>query len=361
MCVTSKRIAAIRASAFGPSQPASWRRGGGRDRLAWLLPGLALCFADPPLLGVVGRRLSRPDAQLHTALASLAVLDIFAIAGGFVLRAVAGGVAAPVALSRWFVLVVTSAALFVAAGKRHAELRRTSAPRRPDGQGRGVVGTTPRAVCACCWPAAAAWLCSPTPCGRSARVDGVPWRLLTVDPFSAYADPLRRSDPARQGRITGGAPARRPPAARRRGGVARPVRPWRPCRRAEATRPLASGRAAPQSGTSDLTGWGGGPARRGPGREARERGGLSTRARGGSALACRTPAARSPAAWDGATATRPSGRAVVVDTTAAAGVSLDAEHGLVRAQAGLTIGELLIASCPRAGWCRWCRGPSTCR
>ena len=36
------------------------------------------------------------------------MLDILAIAGGFVLPAVAGGVAAPVALSRWFLLVVAS-------------------------------------------------------------------------------------------------------------------------------------------------------------------------------------------------------------------------------------------------------------
>ena len=48
----------------------------------------------------------------------LLVLDLFAIAGGFVLRAVAGGVAAPVTLSRWFLLVITFAAVFVAAGKR---------------------------------------------------------------------------------------------------------------------------------------------------------------------------------------------------------------------------------------------------
>ena len=63
----------------------------------------------------------------------LLVLDILAIAGGFVLRAVAGGVAAPVTLSRWFLLVVTSAAVFVAAAKRYAELRATG-PRS-----RGVV------------------------------------------------------------------------------------------------------------------------------------------------------------------------------------------------------------------------------
>ena len=49
------------------------------------------------------------------------LLDLVALAGGFVLRAVAGGVAAPVGLSRWFVLVVTCVAIFVAAGKRLAE------------------------------------------------------------------------------------------------------------------------------------------------------------------------------------------------------------------------------------------------
>jgi len=54
-------------------------------------------------------------------------LDVVAIASGFVLRAVAGGVAAPVELSRWFVLVVTFAALFLAAGKRYAERLRADA------------------------------------------------------------------------------------------------------------------------------------------------------------------------------------------------------------------------------------------
>ena len=52
----------------------------------------------------------------------IAVADIGAIAGCFVLRAVAGGVAAPVGISRWFVLVISFAALFVAAGKRYADI-----------------------------------------------------------------------------------------------------------------------------------------------------------------------------------------------------------------------------------------------
>jgi decaprenyl-phosphate phosphoribosyltransferase len=54
------------------------------------------------------------------------VLDIVAIAGGFVLRAIGGGVAAPVGLSHWFLLVVTFSAVLVAAGKRYGELLRSS-------------------------------------------------------------------------------------------------------------------------------------------------------------------------------------------------------------------------------------------
>jgi decaprenyl-phosphate phosphoribosyltransferase len=44
------------------------------------------------------------------------------VAGGFVLRALAGGAATSVPLSRWFMLVTSFGALFVVAGKRYAEL-----------------------------------------------------------------------------------------------------------------------------------------------------------------------------------------------------------------------------------------------
>jgi decaprenyl-phosphate phosphoribosyltransferase len=52
----------------------------------------------------------------------IAIADIAAIAGAFVLRALAGATAAQVPISRWFILVVSFAALFVAAGKRYADL-----------------------------------------------------------------------------------------------------------------------------------------------------------------------------------------------------------------------------------------------
>ena len=51
----------------------------------------------------------------------VAVVDIVAIASGFILRAVAGGVAADVPLSRWFLIVASFGSLFVVSGKRHGE------------------------------------------------------------------------------------------------------------------------------------------------------------------------------------------------------------------------------------------------
>jgi len=53
----------------------------------------------------------------------VAVVDLVAIAGGFVLRAVAGAVAADVRMSSWFVLCTSFGSLFIVTGKRYAELR----------------------------------------------------------------------------------------------------------------------------------------------------------------------------------------------------------------------------------------------
>ncbi|HEX6312973.1 MAG TPA: decaprenyl-phosphate phosphoribosyltransferase [Acidimicrobiia bacterium] len=49
------------------------------------------------------------------------VVDLGAVAAGFVLRAIAGGVATDVALSDWFLIVAGAGSLFIVTGKRHAE------------------------------------------------------------------------------------------------------------------------------------------------------------------------------------------------------------------------------------------------
>ena len=52
-----------------------------------------------------------------------AVLDICIVSSGFLIRAIAGGVAASIPLSQWFLLVMAFGSLFMAAGKRYAELQ----------------------------------------------------------------------------------------------------------------------------------------------------------------------------------------------------------------------------------------------
>ncbi len=53
----------------------------------------------------------------------IAVVDLIAVASGFVLRAAGGATAAAVEMSSWFVLCTTFGSLFIVAGKRYAEIR----------------------------------------------------------------------------------------------------------------------------------------------------------------------------------------------------------------------------------------------
>jgi decaprenyl-phosphate phosphoribosyltransferase len=50
------------------------------------------------------------------------VLDICIVASGFLIRAIAGGVAAAIPLSQWFLLAAGFGSLFMVAGKRYAEM-----------------------------------------------------------------------------------------------------------------------------------------------------------------------------------------------------------------------------------------------
>jgi decaprenyl-phosphate phosphoribosyltransferase len=86
------------------------------------LGGLALAAAVHPALAAVGAGYLALTAAYTLWWRSVAVADIAAVAGCFVLRAVAGGVATSVPVSRWFMLVTSFGALFVVAGKRYAEL-----------------------------------------------------------------------------------------------------------------------------------------------------------------------------------------------------------------------------------------------
>jgi decaprenyl-phosphate phosphoribosyltransferase len=84
---------------------------------ALLLAGLTGLELVVLLLGYIG-----VQAAYALQLKHLAVLDISVVASGFLLRAVAGALAADLPLSQWFLLVAGFGSLFIVAGKRYSEL-----------------------------------------------------------------------------------------------------------------------------------------------------------------------------------------------------------------------------------------------
>jgi decaprenyl-phosphate phosphoribosyltransferase len=89
--------------------------------LLLLAVGLGVAAAvDWHLLVVVGSYVAVQVAY-SVRLKEMPVFDIAAVASGFVLRAVAGGAAAPVDISQWFLIVAGFGSLFIVAGKRSAE------------------------------------------------------------------------------------------------------------------------------------------------------------------------------------------------------------------------------------------------
>jgi decaprenyl-phosphate phosphoribosyltransferase len=93
-----------------------------RVAAALALLGLGIAFAVNLKLGALGIGYLALTASYSLWWRNVVALDILAIAAGFVLRALAGGVAADVYLSRWFVLVTAGCAIFLVAAKRYSEL-----------------------------------------------------------------------------------------------------------------------------------------------------------------------------------------------------------------------------------------------
>ena len=82
--------------------------------------GLSLALGGWPLALVVGLYAGlQPLYSLW--LRNMPVVDLVAVASGFVLRAVAGGVAVGVPISPWFLVVTSFGSIFLVSGKRTAE------------------------------------------------------------------------------------------------------------------------------------------------------------------------------------------------------------------------------------------------
>jgi decaprenyl-phosphate phosphoribosyltransferase len=79
----------------------------------WLTPNLALVMAV-----YLAMQLAYCFGLKHQA-----VIDICIVSSAYLIRAIAGGVAAAIPLSQWFLLMMAFGSLFMVAGKRYAELQ----------------------------------------------------------------------------------------------------------------------------------------------------------------------------------------------------------------------------------------------
>lgn len=79
----------------------------------WLTPNLAAVMAV-----YLGIQLAYCFGLKHQA-----VMDICIVSSGFLIRAIAGGAATGIHLTQWFLLMMAFGSLFMAAGKRYAELQ----------------------------------------------------------------------------------------------------------------------------------------------------------------------------------------------------------------------------------------------
>jgi decaprenyl-phosphate phosphoribosyltransferase len=85
------------------------------------LGGFAIAFAIRPAFLAVVAGYFAVTVAYTIWLKHMAVFDIAVVASGFIFRAIAGGVAVDVPISRWFLIVTSFGSLFVVAGKRYSE------------------------------------------------------------------------------------------------------------------------------------------------------------------------------------------------------------------------------------------------
>jgi decaprenyl-phosphate phosphoribosyltransferase len=83
--------------------------------------GLAATFSTPGLVAVLAVYLAL-TVSYSLWLKHQPVIDLAIVSSGFLLRAMAGGLAAHIPLSQWFLIVAAFGSLFMVAGKRYSEL-----------------------------------------------------------------------------------------------------------------------------------------------------------------------------------------------------------------------------------------------
>jgi decaprenyl-phosphate phosphoribosyltransferase len=85
--------------------------------------GLTIGFLTATPLGVTLLIYLLLQLGYSAFLKHLPVVDLAMVASGFLLRAIAGGVASDIPLSQWFLLVAAFGSFFMVAGKRYSEIK----------------------------------------------------------------------------------------------------------------------------------------------------------------------------------------------------------------------------------------------
>ncbi len=147
-----------------------------------LLAGLAVSLAANWQLFAVIATYEVVSLIYCLALKDEPVIDIAIIASGFLLRAVAGGAAAEIALSQWFLLAASFGSLFMAAGKRYAEAMMVEPG---DASTRRSLSEYSASYLRFVWSVAAAILIMTY--GLWAfeikQLNGTPWAAISIAPF----------------------------------------------------------------------------------------------------------------------------------------------------------------------------------
>jgi decaprenyl-phosphate phosphoribosyltransferase len=149
--------------------------------LVSVLLGIAVAMLLGTAVGAVAATYAALNVAYTCVLRRIAIADICAVAGAFLLRALAGGLAAHVPSSHWFVVVVSFAALFVAAGKRYADfLDQAARPSRAvlDQYTAEFLRLVLAVAAAVSLGAYCLWAFSVTPSASA------PWREITIVPFT---------------------------------------------------------------------------------------------------------------------------------------------------------------------------------
>jgi decaprenyl-phosphate phosphoribosyltransferase len=158
-------------------------------KVAWVLAAItaaaafALGFWVSQMLGVVLAVYWLLQIGYSFFLKNQPIIDLAMVAAGFLLRAIAGGVASNLALSQWFLLVASFGSLFMVAGKRYSELKELGS----DAQTRESLKQYTTSYLREVWSVSVAIVImsySLWAFEQDGNVFGVPWAAISIAPFT---------------------------------------------------------------------------------------------------------------------------------------------------------------------------------